>query len=82
MHLGAHSTGAVTYSDCGEDILELVYERNQPRVVYVDAVHLLAFCATRGYLRYVPTHSGCSPWLALCGVKVCRRRQYSRKRGG
>ena len=31
-----------TYSDCGEDILQLVHECDQTRVVDVDAVTLLA----------------------------------------
>jgi hypothetical protein len=32
-----------TYSDCCEDILQLVHEGNQARVIDVDAVILLAF---------------------------------------
>lgn len=39
-----------TYSHCGENILELVHESNQARVVHVDAVDLLAIRNARGCL--------------------------------
>jgi hypothetical protein len=66
-----------TYSDCGEDILELVYEGNQPRIVHVDAVDMLAFRIARGYPRHVRTHSDSSPWLAMYEVDLYKCVRYS-----
>jgi hypothetical protein len=40
----------VTYSDCGEDILQLVDECNQPRVVYVDPIGRISFPRGEGLL--------------------------------
>jgi hypothetical protein len=67
-----------TYSDCSEDILELVYEGNQPRVVHVDAVHLLAFRNARGYPKHVRTHLDLSPWSAKRVLRLFEYVQCSR----
>lgn len=66
---------ATTYSYCGEDILELVDERDKRRVIHVDAVRVsLATCThPRGAVeigtRRTPTGLGWTPWLA--GVQQC-----------
>lgn len=62
-----------TYSDSCEDVLELVHEGNQPRVVHVDPVSMLALGAPRGCPRYVPTHSDLSPWPATGKMVLYRR---------
>jgi hypothetical protein len=63
--------GAATYSYCGENILELVDERDKRRVIHVDAVWAaLAICThPRGAAeigtRPTPTGMGWSPWQAV-----------------
>jgi hypothetical protein len=43
-----HVLEAVTYSDSCEDILKLVHEGNQPRVVHIDAVDIVSFAYCEG----------------------------------
>lgn len=76
--LRASGRKGATYSDCSEDILELVYESDQPGVVHVDAGHLLSFRNARGCSRHVRTHLGLSPWSAKREWRLFEYAQCSR----
>jgi len=66
-----------TYSDCGEDILQLVHKGDKGRVVDVDAVTLLALDPSphpqmplehnTHALGFVAIVGGERRWIGLCG---------------